>query len=158
MPHNAQILHQRLSTWLNSNLWIKEAAPCKSALLSEVSQNGPRFLIRGCLGGLNLFFFGSSPSCIWRVRAAGQHRCWKIIIFLCGKWTWAVSIGQWTGPDPGARSSGAFIADSNFFLNLKSLCWQWHHFQAPMVKHSEVNHKNIGGQVSRSHNFQETVN
>ena len=39
----------------------------------------------------------------------------ELLYFVCGKWTWAVSMGQWTGPDPGARSSGAFITDSNFF-------------------------------------------
>ena len=49
--------------------------------------------------------------------ALGQSSMLELLNFVCGKWTWAVSTGQWTGPGPGARSSGAFIADSNFFKN-----------------------------------------
>ena len=47
--------------------------------------------------------------------ALDQSSMLELFYFVCGKWTWAVSTVQWAGPDPGARSSGAFIADSNFF-------------------------------------------
>ena len=50
-----------------------------------------------------------------KYKHSDQSSMLELLKFVCGKWTWAVSMGQWTGPDPGARSSGAFIADSNFF-------------------------------------------
>ena len=46
--------------------------------------------------------------------ALDQSSMLDLLIFVCGKWTWAVPMGQRAGPDPGARSSRAFIADSNF--------------------------------------------
>ena len=52
---------------------------------------------------------------VMKYKHSDQSSMLELLIFVCGKWTWAVPMGQRAGPDPGARSSRAFIADSNFF-------------------------------------------
>ena len=61
MPHNAQILHQRLPTWLNSNLWIKEAAPCICFRSLKQFSFSPRGMELQCLDQ------GSTDDCYSKV-------------------------------------------------------------------------------------------